>query len=169
MGQDQRPCHPHQRGLYGDSGLGHERQGQGCPGKGGKRVPRHRHPEAVRPRFQAHELPRTQDRQPPQSRKSLPAQRAGEVQVLQKGAHRPVFQERPIPLLRLPVPDETGQWGMRHSEAQCTALRKACRRQDSIQHLNGGQHPRLGEGGGRADGWSGCQAAHQTSDHRVGA
>ena len=63
-------------------GLGNERQRQGYPGKGGEGVFRHHYQEAIRARCQAHDLPRTQDRQPPQSGEPFPAQRAREVQDL---------------------------------------------------------------------------------------
>lgn len=46
---------------------------------------------------------------PPQGRKHLPPQRAGQVQGVQQSAQRSGCQERPVRLLRLPVDHEAGQ------------------------------------------------------------
>ena len=89
---------------------------------------------------------------PPEGGKLLPAQRADQVQDLQEGAQRPVFQERPVPILRLPVPYEAGQGSLQDPQARRPALRRDGRQQDSLQRPHRLQHPRPGESRGRADG-----------------
>ena len=138
---------------------------QAEPVRGREGVSRHRHQGPVPPCREAFELPRAQVQPPPKSRELLPAQRAGQVQGVQHAAHRPVRQERPVLLLRLPVEYQARQRSLQDSQAQRTQLRGAGRRQDSRQHPHRGQHPRPGEGGGRGDGRSGPRAAQDASDH----
>ena len=52
----------------------------------------------------------------------LPAQRHREVPDLRQGPLRAGVQERPVRLLRLPVPDEAGQRGLRRPQAQLQAV-----------------------------------------------
>ncbi len=146
--------------------LGQDGQGQGRPGAGGQGVSRHRLQGPVQPSQQADALKGAQEEPSPPGGKLLPAQRAGQVQDLQQGALRPGLQERSVFLLRLPVPDEAGQRGLRRPQAQRPALRGVGRRQDSLQHPHRGQHPGAGEGGGRGDGRRGPRAAQEASDHR---
>ncbi len=80
----------------------------------------------------------------------------------------PGLQERQVLLLRLPVPDEARQRGLRRPQAQCPPLRRVGRRQDSLQHPHRVQHPRAGEAGGRGDGRHRQGAAPAAGDHRVG-
>ena len=117
-GQDQCPCHPHQRGLHGDSGLGRERKGQRRAGAGGEGVPRHHHKGPVQPSRQADARPCSQEVPSPKGRKHLPAQRSGQVQGVRQGALRPGRQERPVLLLRLPVDHEARQERLRYPQAQ---------------------------------------------------
>ena len=164
-GRTRRPRHPHQRGVHGHNALGRERQGPSRAGPGGEGVSRHRLQGPVPPRREASELKGAQVQPPPKSRKLLPAQRPGQVQDVQHAAHRPVRQERPVLLLRLPVEHQARQRSLQDSPAQRPPLRGAGRRQDSRQHPHRGQHPRPGEGGGRGDGRRGPRAAQDASDH----
>ena len=107
----------------------------------------------------APELPRAQVQPPPQSRKFLPAQRPAQVQDVQDAAHRPVRQERPVFLLRLPVEHKFRQGRLQHSDAQRPPIRGTGRRQDPLRHPHRGQYPRPGAGGGRGDGRRGPRAA----------
>ena len=109
LGKDQYPCHPHQRVLHGDSGLGHEFKGQCRASAGGQGVPRYRYQGPVQPRQQADALSRTQEVPSPKGRKHLSPQRTGQVQDVQQGAQRPGRQERTVCLLRLPVDHEARQ------------------------------------------------------------
>ena len=150
--QERSPLHPQERGLHGGYGVGQYGQGQGRAGAGGEGVPRHSLQGPVPPRSQADALPRSQGRQPPEGQQLLPAKRAGQVPQVQPGAQRPGRQERPIRLLRVPVPHQAGQRGLRLSQAQRQTLRGTGRRQDSLQHPHRGEHHRPGEGRGRGDG-----------------
>ena len=131
--QERHPLHPQKRGLHRDTDLGRQRQGQGRPYTDREGVSRHHLQSQVPAGQQADALPRTEDRTPPQSRKHLPAQRAGQVPQVQQGAQRPGRQERPVLLLRLPVDHEARQGRLRDPQAQRPALRGARHRQDSLQ------------------------------------
>ena len=89
---------------------------------------------------------------PPPGGQHLPAQRAGQVPPVQAGALRPGRQERPVRLLRLPVPDQAGQRRLRFPQAQRAALRGTGGGEDSLQHPHREQHRQPGQGGGRGDG-----------------
>ena len=149
--------------------MGHDSQGQGRAGAGGKGVSRHRHQGPVPPRQEADALPRSQGRQPPKGQQLIPAERTGQVPQVQQGAQRTGRQERPVRLLRLPVPHQAGQRGLRLSQAQRPTLRGAGRRQDSLQHPHREEHHRAGQGRGRGDGRRGRRATQEAGDHRGGA
>ena len=78
-------------------------------------------------------------------------------------------QERQVHLLRLPVPDEAGQRGLRLPQAQRQELREAHRPRDQGERPHRVQHQRPGEAAGRGDGRRGPRAEGAASDHRRGA
>ena len=121
--QERRPHHPAQRDLYRHSDLGRFGEAQGRAGARGASLPRHRHQVPVPQGQQADELPRPQEGPSPAGGKFLSAQRVGQVQDLRTGHVGPGLQERPVRLLRLPVPDEAGQRGLRLSPAERPPLR----------------------------------------------
>ena len=60
LGQDQRPRHPHQRGLHRHPGMGRRRQGQGRAGARGESLSRHRLQDPVPQGEPAHGAPALQ-------------------------------------------------------------------------------------------------------------
>ena len=152
-----------------DFGLGRKGKGQGRPGTHRKGLSCYRHQGSVPPRRQAVALPRPQAHSPPPGGQHLPAQWAGQVPQVQACPQRPGREERPVLLLRLPVPDQAGQRGLRFPQAQRPPLRGIGGGKDSLQHPHRGQHHRAGQGGGRGDGRRCRRAAQAAGDHRRGA
>ena len=98
--------------------------------------------------------------------KLLPAQRTGQVQVLQESIQRAGGPERQVRLLRLPVDNEAREGRLRFAQTECPQLRGDGRREDLLQHSDPGQHPSPREGRGGTDGRRGPRAAQEDSDHR---
>jgi len=90
------------------------------------------------------------------------------VQNLRTGHVRPGLQGRPVRLLRVPVPDEAGQRGLRLSQAERKALRGDGGGEDSGERAHRVQHQGTGQAGGRGDGRYRPGAAPEAGDCRGG-
>ena len=101
---------------------------------------------------------------PPPRRQPLPAQRHRQVRDLRQGPHRPRGQERPVHLLRLPLPAEARPGSLRHPQAQRQAVRGNDRRADTGEHPHREQHPGTGEAGQRGTGQRDQGAAGKAGD-----
>ena len=142
MGQNQRPQHPHQRGVHGHIALGRQRQGQGRAGAGGEGVSRHHHQGPVPTRRQAHLSSRAPKfSHPRRVGSSYLLSGLVKCEDVQDAANRPVRQERPVFLLRLPVEHQARQGRLRYAYAQRPPIRGTGRRQDPLQRPHEGQHP----------------------------
>ena len=97
--------------------------------------------------------------------KKVNPRRTGQVRDLRQGPHRRRGQERPVHLLRLPLPPQARQGHLRDPQAQRQELRGNHRRQHPGEHPHRVQHPRPGETGGRGDGRGGRRAAPEVGDH----
>ena len=169
VAQEHHPHHTQQRGLHRHRGLGSQGQGRSTARQGGEGFPRPRLQAQVPAGRRTAALPRAQERPSPPSLQPLPAQRSGQVRDLRQSHDRSRGQERQVHLLRLPVPDEAGQRGLRLPQAQRQVLREAHRPRDQGERPHRVQHQRPGEAAGRGDGRRGPRAEGAASDHRRGA
>ena len=140
MVEDGRPQHAEQRDLHGDARLGRHGEGQGPSGQGGRRLSGDRIEVPVQACLGASAVQGTVEGAPPASGKLLHAQWPRQVQELSEGAQRTRRQERKVLLLRLPVDHEAWQGGLQDSQVERPTFREACRRPDSVQHPDRGQH-----------------------------
>ena len=163
LDQDHHPPHPHQRDLHRNIGLGYTRAKDNAP------------PVRVEDAFPAivsrDEFERvirhpgvqgTEQNSPPPRCQPLPAQRHRQVRDLRQGPYRPRGQERPVHLLRLPLPAEAGTGRLRHPPAQCQAVRADDHRKHPGEYPHREQHSGTGEAGQRGVG----QRNHRSSGRR---
>ena len=139
--QERRPHHTEKRGLHRHPSLGRGCQGQGRPGSSGEGLSWPDLQDPVSQGQQADELPRPQEGPSPPRRKLLPSERPGQVQDLRTGHIRPGLQGREVRLLRLPIPDEAWQRGLRLPQAQRPQVRGDGGGEDPGECPHRVQHP----------------------------
>ena len=131
--------------------------------------PGDREPSGVRAGAGTAQVPRAEDRPPPARLQPLPAERPRQVRELRQGAHRRGGEERQVHLLRLPVPHQDREGGLRHPSAQREALRGDDHRAAPRPRPHRVQHPRPRAHARRGDGRGGPRAAPEAGEPRGGA